>query len=940
MALSGIGKPSTSNSTPKHKAIKGLQCDNVKGDKLVFNRPPSTTSQNSQNTPVQSPLPQPLSHQKSQRLSQDSDKTDISQQSSESDRIILESNDDDDDEDEDEKNTIGRDNGESGDKKKELEQSDNSVNKNIEIRRMSSTEEGDKVLQSAWTTPEKDEKGKTPLEMVQNIVSSIDSPKDNDKLNDGSADDATTSQNNKETTKSNYSEQQPSTNNAIPSWVQGCGKPLVHSQQIVANQTPPSNQPNPLLQPLPQPPLPSVNQTTAIQQEQNKIVSGQIYPSTMASSIPIVSQSCNPVVFAPPVNQSQTLASIQMGAGVGQQQVSSAQPPIMQIVNTVNGPMLMQAFPAPSGVANTNASPSDQSNASVFSQGNSVVLPTSNGCIQPSQQQTIATKPPTQNYEQPDKTSLHEGGDEKDEDVENDQVVSKKSRKSKKKKNESMSVSSLGKDSQPPSLQYQPQIAVSQHSQVPVLVANTANIGQATSGQAMIGASSTQQTLQPLIMNQPGALLTNVGGQVLLSNGSFMAVPAVYNQQMPDGSIVQVQNGLTQIPTAPIIPQTGQPVIAGNGTGPILMAPQGNGQFVPSAGAFIMTPQGLVPATPAGMPTNNPSQQGNFVAIAPTGASNQQMQQVTISPAHTPTLVQQQATPPPTQIPQQQQQILTIQQQQPIPSTSMTITLEDDDSDEGSVSMSPPSARSTPIPKRSKQKGFKKKSLRKDHIHKSRSRRDKEIEYHEIYGEDDDEEIRHDDEDVVRIGDDDDDESDVEEIIEDTIIDNDEVSENDDISPTARSSNQSSPSPIPGNVSMSKAKSSKTSNKKSKSKKGSKIFIQSNKVDSSGRKATPPHSADDRLSSSDLFNTSVNPDDSLDTSGMSNSSTNTIGNIDVNEPSSSRGPSRKRRHHKNVSSSSQKKRKRNADILLQEEVPQDESDGKTKLKYLERKVQM
>ena len=74
----------------------------------------------------------------------------------------------------------------------------------------------------------------------------------------------------------------------------------------------------------------------------------------------------------------------------------------------------------------------------------------------------------------------------------------------------------------------------------------------------------------------------------------------------------------------------------------------------------------------------------------------------------------------------------------------------------------------------------------------------------------------------------------------------------------------------------------------------------------------------------------MNPDDSFDTSGMSNSSTNSIGNIDINEPSSSRGPSRKRRHHKNVSSSSQKKRKRNADILLQEEMLQDDSDGETK----------
>ena len=45
------------------------------------------------------------------------------------------------------------------------------VAKNIEIRRMSSTEEGDKVLDSAWDSPEKEEKGRTPLEMVQNIVS-------------------------------------------------------------------------------------------------------------------------------------------------------------------------------------------------------------------------------------------------------------------------------------------------------------------------------------------------------------------------------------------------------------------------------------------------------------------------------------------------------------------------------------------------------------------------------------------------------------------------------------------------------------------------------------------------------------------------------------------------------------------------------------------------
>ena len=668
MALSGIGKSLPAGATMKSKNVLGSNSNIVK-EEMVPNRPPSISSQTSQNTPTQSPLPQPLSHLKVKRLSQDSDKTDISQQSSDSDRIILESNDDEEDEDDDDKDTEDKGEGRSDDSKKEKEKSDNGICKNIEIRRMSSTDDGDKVLQSAWTSPEKAETGKTPLEMVQNIVSSIDSPSVNDKNEEEeNSVEIISLQKNKETIKTNISVQQMSGNSAIPSWIQSSGKPLMHSHHLVANQTPPSNLQNPLLLPAPQPPVTSVIQTTVAQAEQNTIVSGQIHSNSLAPS-------GSPVIFGPATNQPQTMTPVQMATGVGQPQVPSTQPSIMQIVNTLNGPMLMQAFPAATGVASVNGTPSDQSNPSVLPSGSTMVLPTTNGCYQRSPLTTVPALPPKQQQEPPNKSSFQDEV-EKNGDEDNDQMVSKKTRKGKKKKNDPLSASPPGKDSQNPTVQYQPPIAISQHSQMPILVTNAGNnaptssnnqshilaLGQPGSGPALLGASPSPQTLQPLIMNQPGTVLTNVNGQVLLSNGSFMAVPAIYNQQMPDGSIVQVQNGLTQIPSAPIIQQGGQPMLAGNGAGPIMMTPQGSGQFVPSAGTFIMTPQGLVPAAPTGVPANNPSQpnqpqaafpQGNFVAIAPSGAPNQQLQQVTISPAHTPTLVQQQPTPPPTQIPQQ-----------------------------------------------------------------------------------------------------------------------------------------------------------------------------------------------------------------------------------------------------------------------------------------------
>merc|ERR1719412_641083 len=106
--------------------------------------------------------------------------------------------------------------------------------KNIEIRRMSATDDGDKVLESAWDSPEKETK--TPLQMVQSIVSQIEDVKPSAsavvKIQPAAAPVASTSQ------------QQP------PAWTQGTGqRPLLHSQKQVVNDTPPSSKPFPNLVP-------------------------------------------------------------------------------------------------------------------------------------------------------------------------------------------------------------------------------------------------------------------------------------------------------------------------------------------------------------------------------------------------------------------------------------------------------------------------------------------------------------------------------------------------------------------------------------------------------------------------------------------------------------------------------------------------------------------
>ena len=147
--------------------------------------------------------------------------------------------------------------------------------KNIEIRRMSATDEGDKVLEGVWDSPEKEKgsEGKTPLQMVQSIVSKIEEA----KLTSSTVTTAITT-------------------SAPPAWttIQGGQRPLLHSQKHMANDTPPTS----------------------------RVVTSIVPPPPQQKA---------------PMSQNMTVMAPQLVQPGGQQ--------FMQLVNTINGPMLMQAIP-------------------------------------------------------------------------------------------------------------------------------------------------------------------------------------------------------------------------------------------------------------------------------------------------------------------------------------------------------------------------------------------------------------------------------------------------------------------------------------------------------------------------------------------------------------------------------------------------------------------
>ena len=168
------------------------------------------------------------------------------------------------------------------------------VAKNIEIRRMSSTEDGDKVLDSAWDSPEKEEKGQTPLDMVKNIVSSMQKFDQNIVSNLQKFENHDSSEMKKQQQlKRQHKSPEP------PAWTLQPSRPLQHSQTLRPNFNPPSSSVPTLLN------------------------------RTGPPNVTVLSQALPPGTIMTPGHGMLHLP----------QQPGTSQ--VMQLVNTINGPVLV-----------------------------------------------------------------------------------------------------------------------------------------------------------------------------------------------------------------------------------------------------------------------------------------------------------------------------------------------------------------------------------------------------------------------------------------------------------------------------------------------------------------------------------------------------------------------------------------------------------------------
>lgn len=143
-----------------------------------------------------------------------------------------------------------------------------SVSKNNAIRQLSGTNEGNQILNDAWDSPEKEQKGNTPLDMVEGIVANLQVTSELVPM--------------QPTAKKARKNQQPSVE--PPAWVTTPRRPLLSSQIQRPNFTPPTP---------------------------NESMTGHRLPQSAPALIPASSG------------------------------MLSVNPPIMQLVNTVNGPMLV-----------------------------------------------------------------------------------------------------------------------------------------------------------------------------------------------------------------------------------------------------------------------------------------------------------------------------------------------------------------------------------------------------------------------------------------------------------------------------------------------------------------------------------------------------------------------------------------------------------------------
>ena len=640
-----------------------------------------------------------------------------------------------------------------------VQENDINFTKNVEIRRISATEEGDKVLESAWDSPEKEKNlGKTPLQMVQSIISKIEKTKPATPV---SASAPTT-------TPVGPPAGPPSgPPTGPPAWTQGGQRPLLHSQKQVANETPPTTRPL----------------TTAMIPPQHQKALAPAQPPPV---------SPNFTVMAP----AHTAQFLPVSANPGQQ--------IMQLVNTINGPMLMQmAAPAPAPVHHQQAPLVAPQQVQIQDKNRMGKKPGHS----PTGAQQLAYSPGANTV-----PILVSPG--------------------------AAMIAGAGSQTSPTGAQ----IAPGQH----VLISHPSP-----------GSGVQIQGAPQILINQPAMI--QAPQQFFMSpNGTLMAMPApqpvqtgpvVYNQ-LPDGTLVQVQS------PAMIQPQITQPqmmIQTSNGSF-VLQNPAGQqlsptgGQFqfhqatpghAHPGGTFIMTAAGLVQTVPAATPQQQ---------VAP-----QQLQQAAAPIA--PPMIQQGFDP------------------KPGPSSTSLRKDSTEDSDDDEDDSNDEENDSQNDMKMIKTREIKFVPTDEDEEEES--------------GDSSDEELR-----PLKA----------------------QISpKNAQISPTT--------SKDQGKANKSKTGSSKTSTSSSPKA----IYIQSNKVDSSGLQATPPHPNEggesdmagngNQLSSPDL--SAVSPQgryDGLDTSGSTDGGT---------APSSSTRSPHKR------------KRKRNADELIkQDRASGVESDGELTYIYI------
>ena len=382
---------------------------------------------------------------------------------------------------------------------KKEDSNSSSSSKNSEIRRMSATDEGDKILSEEWTSPEKEGKqGKTPLELVENIISNIVD----------------------EDTNSNS-----------------------------ASSTPP------VLQPQQQPPklLPAVSKKSSTSSS-SKAKSNP--PSTATSLSSSVSGNPPALTIQQPTQPSMPQQTAVVTAA------PSSTPTVMQLVNTINGPVLMQAVPigAAQGII-------QHPNTPVTQQQPPAILP----AVQPS----FAAIPSLQQ-----------------------QRPILKKRAGKKKGGE--------KFGPVPSLR----------PAVPILM--SPQPGTAGAAQPQILTAAPAHPLQPagnILVNQSGQVVaaTNMPNQMILSsNGTLVSIPPPQHQtsgptpgtptnasgvmfsQLADGTLVQLQAPPSHVP----IIQGQQIITSGQFAGPIFVNNQQPGAA--AQGTFFMTPQGMIQASPPG----------------------------------------------------------------------------------------------------------------------------------------------------------------------------------------------------------------------------------------------------------------------------------------------------------------------------------------------------